>query len=165
MRITPPAPGATRLRRGLAGGPATVLLAAVLTACGDDTAASDATAPTEPASASPSESASPSPSRSATPSSSPSDPESEPAGPTLEVRVTGDSVTPVAEQVDLAVGERLTITVRSDRAGELHVHSDPEHSFDFMSGTEKFHLTLDTPGSVDIEEHVSDALVARVLVR
>jgi len=79
--------------------------------------------------------------------------------------VAGDKVTPVAEQIDLAVGEPLTLTVTSDRAGELHVHSDPEHEFEFSSGTQKYKITLQTPGSVDIEEHESDALVARVLVR
>jgi hypothetical protein len=87
------------------------------------------------------------------------------AGQTLAVDVTGDTVTPVAQELDLGVGETLRITVTSDRAGELHVHSDPEHAFAFTSGTSTFELTLDTPGSVDIEEHVSDALVARVLVR
>ena len=118
-------------------------------------------------------STSPRPSPSASPSVPPSEPPSEPASPdpsqpaaeTLEVEVSGDQVRPVAAQVDLAVGEPLRITVRSDRSGELHVHADPERSFSFGSGTHRFRLVLATPGSVDIEEHGADALVARVLVR
>jgi hypothetical protein len=163
----------TPRRNTLGRAAAALLLTATLTACGDDAETPDASAtasesqesftpsPSESPSKTPSESPSESPSK--TPSESES--ESEPAGPTLEVEVEGDDVTPVAQEVDLAVGERLTITVRSDRAGELHVHSDPEHAFEFQSGTETFRLTLDTPGSVDIEEHESEALVARVLVR
>src|ERR671921_229522 len=77
-------------------------------------------------------------------------------GADVAVRRVGNAV---------AVGQRLTITVQSNRAGELHVHSDPEHTFEFGAGTETFRLTVDTPGSVDIEEHESDALVARLLVR
>ena len=148
---------------------AVLLLATSLTACAEDSEAPAASEPTSQSvesetpstSKSPSESESPSESPSKSPSKSPS----EDAGPTLEVEVEGDEVKPVAEQIDLAVGQRLTITVQADRAGELHVHSDPEHTFEFGPGTEKFQLTVDTPGSVDIEEHESDALVARLLVR
>jgi hypothetical protein len=152
-------PGRSPRRRAL--GAAVLLLAATLTACGDDTEAPGASEPESPSV----ESDSPSESASESPSESPSPSESQQAGPTLEVEVEGDAVKPVAEQVDLAVGERLTINVKADRAGELHVHSDPEHTFEFGPGAKTFRLTLDTPGSVDIEEHESDSLVARVLVR
>jgi cytoskeletal protein RodZ len=150
--------------RALGSATAALVLTVALAGCGDDSETPDA-------SASASESSSPSPSKSSSdsssesPSESPSGSESEDAGPALEVEVEGDEVKPVAEQVDLAVGERLTITVTADRAGELHVHSDPEHSFAFGPGTKTFRLTIATPGSVDIEEHESEALVARVLVR
>jgi type IV secretory pathway VirB10-like protein len=148
---------------------AVLLLATSLTACGEDSEAPAASEPTsqsvESETSSPSKSPSESESPSEPPSKSPSKSPSEDAGPTLEVEVEGDEVKPVAEQIDLAVGQRLTITVQSNRAGELHVHSDPEHTFEFGAGTETFRLTVDTPGSVDIEEHESDALVARLLVR
>ncbi len=166
-------PPRRRLHRALGGAIAAVVLTTALTACGDDdtespdasSTASESSASSESQSESPSESPSPSPSTSDTPSPSPSESRSEPAGPTLEVEVEGDEVEPVAARVDLGVGERLTITVEADRAGELHVHSDPERTFTFGPGTERFRLTLDTPGSVDVEEHVADALVARILVR
>src|SRR5919112_1729484 len=144
---------------------AVLLLATSLTACGEDSEAPAASEPTSQSVESETPSPSKSPSESEPPSKSPSNSPSEDAGPTLEVEVEGDEVKPVTEQIDVAVGQRLTITVQSNRAGELHVHSDPEHAFDFKAGTEKFQLTIDTPGSVDIEEHESDALVARLLVR
>ena len=74
-------------------------------------------------------------------------------------------MTPVAEQIDLEAGDSLLVRVRSDRAGELHVHSDPEQYVEFGSGSGEHELTLENPGAVDIEEHDSGALGARVLVR
>jgi hypothetical protein len=159
------------LRRTVAGAAATLLFAATLSACGGDPESPNASEPSsqsaEPQSPGESPGKSPSGSRSdeASKSAKPSSSPSEDAGPTLEVEVEGDEVKPVAEQLDLAVGERLTIRVQSNRDGELHVHSDPEHTFAFGPGTKTFRLSVDTPGSVDIEEHESDALVARLLVR
>jgi len=154
MRFLPAARARSSLRRGLGAVAAAVLLTATVTACGEDAETPGAT-DSPSASGAASESPSSEPSGSSTPMS----PE------TLEVEVRGDEVTPLAEEVDLAAGDTLVLVVDADRAGELHVHSDPEQSFEFTSGTEEFELTLDTPGSVDIEEHESDALVARVLVR
>lgn len=83
----------------------------------------------------------------------------------IDVTIEGDKVTPVAQAVQLEVGQTLQINVTSDRSGELHVHSSPEQEFEFEAGTSQFQVTLDKPGSVDIEEHVSDALIVRVLVQ
>ncbi len=88
-----------------------------------------------------------------------------PAGPTVQVTIKGDSVQPVGKQVDLGVGDTLTVDVDSDRAGEMHVHSTPEQTFDFKAGRSTFEITLDKPGTVDVEEHVSDTLLIRALVR
>lgn len=83
----------------------------------------------------------------------------------IEVDIEGDRVTPVAQAVQLEVGQTLEIDVTSDRSGELHVHSSPEQEFEFDEGSSEFQVTLDKPGSVDVEEHVSDELVVRVLVQ
>ena len=152
-------------RRSIGGAAAGLLLAATVTACGDDPETPGATEPESQSVESESPSPSPSEDRSQSPSPSPSKTKSEDSGPGLEVEVEGDEVKPVAEQVDLAVGERLTITVESDRAGELHVHSSPEQFADFEAGASELDFTFDKPGSVDIEEHESGALIVRVLVQ
>ena len=133
-------------------------LALTLAGCGDDE--SSAAPPSEsPSSAS--SSASPS---SAAPST-PSSPEASTVGPTLDVEISGDKVSPTGEQVDATTGDVLLITVTSDRPGELHVHSSPEKELEFDQGTTELEVELEQPGQVDIEEHESDALVARVLVK
>ena len=84
---------------------------------------------------------------------------------TVDVTIVGDEVTPVAQSVELGVGETLLLDINSDRAGELHVHSSPEQFADFQPGSSELDLTFDKPGSVDVEEHGSSALIVRVLVR
>ena len=152
-------------RAGTLGGmrllPALAALALV-GACSSDPDPEPETAPdptpTASASSSPAE---PSPSEA---SSSPSEP-AEPAGPTLAVTVEGEQVTPNAEELTATVGEPITITFTADRAGELHVHAKPEQYVEFTEGTTTAELVIDVPGSVEIEEHETGAVVAQVEVR
>ena len=44
------------------------------------------------------------------------------AGRTLDITVAGRTVTPTPAQVDLPVGQSLTLVVTSDHADELHAH-------------------------------------------
>ena len=135
-----------------------LVLAVVLAGCADDaeerqgTAGSDSSAG-DTASSRPTE------------RSRPSSPSSAPVtGPVLDVTVAGDEVSPTARTVTLDVGDVLTVDVTADRAGELHVHASPEQYVDFEQGRSRHTITLDKPGQVDIEEHDSGALVARLLV-
>ena len=117
------------------------------------------------------------PTPSETASETPSDTASEPAGEsesaspdeeaarTVDVTIQGDDASPMAQQVELAVGEELVLDVTSDRAGELHVHSNPEQEPAFEEGRTRVVLTFDKPGQVDVEEHESGALILRVLVK
>lgn len=86
-------------------------------------------------------------------------------GVVLEVTVSGGEISPMAQAVEIGVGEPLVLRIDSDRSGELHVHSTPEQMVEFASGTSRHELTFDQPGSVDVEEHESGALVARVLAQ
>lgn len=88
-----------------------------------------------------------------------------PAGATLAVQIDGDEVTPSGKAITMSVGDVLTIQVTSDRAGEFHVHSSPEQYVGFKAGETRRDLAIDKPGQVDIEEHDTGALVARLLVR
>ncbi|ANH40499.1 hypothetical protein I601_4104 [Nocardioides dokdonensis FR1436] len=148
------------------------LIAAVLTtvlalsACsgGDDESTADAPEVTAKASddsgsGSPEESPSTSPPQSALPT------EEAPAGPTIEVRIEGDKVAPNAEELSLAVNETLVWNITSDRAGELHVHSKPEQFVEFGEGETRAEMTVETPGSVEVEDHETSAVVAILEVR
>jgi hypothetical protein len=83
----------------------------------------------------------------------------------VAVTVKGDRVTPTAEPITISVGQTVELDVTSDRDGELHVHSSPEHELAFKPGRSTFRFRLDQPGSVIVEEHVSDSLVLKILVR
>lgn len=133
--------------------------ALALAGCGSDTADSSDTAD---GSASPTPTtASPTPSETATASPKPT----QPAGPVVAITIEGDSATPIAEQVELKVGEKLTLSVTADRAGELHIHSTPEQMLEFAAGTNDYQVSFDKPGTVDIEEHDTAVLLVRALVR
>jgi hypothetical protein len=130
----------------------------VLAGCGDDEPEAEATpTPTEAVEESPSETPSETP--------SPSESAAEEPGVAVDVTIAGDDVSPMAQAVEVGVGEPLVLSVDSDRAGELHVHSNPEQTFALSAGREEIEITFDKPGQVDIEEHESGALLLRVLVR
>ncbi|MBE7324267.1 hypothetical protein IEQ44_06350 [Nocardioides sp. Y6] len=102
-------------------------------------------------------------------SSSPQPAESEepeaPIAPTVEVRVVGEQVAPNAAAIALGVGETLVFDISSDRAGELHVHSKPEQYVKFAAGATRAEITVHTPGTVEVEEHETSAVVAVLEVR
>ncbi len=83
----------------------------------------------------------------------------------LDVSIKGDTITPTNRRINVTEGKPLTITITSDRSGELHVHSSPEHEIAFDKGTTTKKLTFETPGVIEVEEHVSDTLVAQLEVR
>jgi hypothetical protein len=84
--------------------------------------------------------------------------------PVLRVTISGDDVGPNAETIEVPAGEPLTIWISSDRPGQLHVHSKPEQFVDFAEGASTHELVVETPGTVEIEEHDTSAVVAQVRV-
>jgi plastocyanin len=82
----------------------------------------------------------------------------------VDVTVDGDTISPTNEQLEIAVGDTVTLHVTADRSGELHVHSSPEQELEFEKGETDLPITLDKPGAVDVEEHASETLVLRILV-
>jgi hypothetical protein len=135
---------------------AALALSLVLAGCGEDTDAPQATPTQETTDTS----AAPQPSQRSSPTR-----EAERSGLTLEITVSGDEVTPVGKAIEMSTDDPLTVVVTSDRAGELHVHSSPEQYVEFGQGRTRQQLAIDKPGQVDIEEHDSGAVVARLLVR
>ncbi len=96
------------------------------------------------------------------------DPAPAPAGGTatddrIEITFEGEAV-PQVQRVPVDVGEKVEIVIKSDQAGELHVHADPEQELDYEAGTTTLTLTIDQPGVVDIERHEPEALVLQLEV-
>lgn len=91
--------------------------------------------------------------------------ESTDPGPLLTVTIDGEEVSPNAEEIELSTGEKLHVEIDSDRAGELHVHSTPEQSVEYAEGTSNSEIVVNTPGTVEVEDHDTGAVVALIEVR
>lgn len=84
----------------------------------------------------------------------------------LDVTIIDGEVRPRGARIELKVGQPLTLSVHSDSADELHVHTDPEQIFAVKANTyQRFTLAVDEPGKVAIEVHHLDAVIAEALVR
>ncbi len=86
----------------------------------------------------------------------------------LVVRVTikGGNVTPTNEQLQAEVGQPIIFRVDSDVADELHVHSNPEHSFKIEARPgQMFQFTVAVPGKVDVELDQLNKTIATISVR
>ncbi len=154
-----------RRRPPALGGVAAALALALLAGCGGS-GGSEASEPTESPSASPSATdetsgATEAPEAPASPSPTASE---EAAGLQVELDLTGGG-TPEAQSVEVAAGEPVTLVIRADAAGELHVHSTPEQDVDYGPGRTEQELVLDRPGVVDVESHDLGVVLARLEVR
>jgi hypothetical protein len=71
---------------------------------------------------------------------------------------------PNGDRVEAHVGEPVTLHITSDRAGELHVHSEPEQHIEYDAGETTAQVTIDRPGVVDVEDHNADVVVVQLQV-
>ena len=84
----------------------------------------------------------------------------------MNLSIDGGTVEPTNQRLDASVGQSISMSITSDVADELHVHSVPEHTFEIEPGKDQlFAFTVDVPGQVDIELHHSDRTVATLVVR
>ena len=84
----------------------------------------------------------------------------------VDIAIKDGKVTPQGDRVDVKVGQKVTLRISSDAAEEIHVHSDPEHTYEVKPGDaieESF--TIDTPGQVAVEAHELDATIVQLVVR
>jgi hypothetical protein len=85
---------------------------------------------------------------------------------TIDVTIEGGQVTPVNEQLQAGLKQPIVIRVNSDAADELHVHSNPEHTFQVKAKPgQSFQFTVDVPGKVDVELHNLKKTVASISVQ
>ena len=84
----------------------------------------------------------------------------------IDVKFTGDSVTPNGERVEVATGQDVELHVTADAPGEIHVHSDPEQELEYQKGETTVTIHgVDTPGTVDVESHSLDKVIVQLEVR
>ncbi|MEP6648746.1 MAG: hypothetical protein ABJA74_02380 [Lapillicoccus sp.] len=87
------------------------------------------------------------------------------AGRTIQVTVTGRTVTPPPAQVDLPVGQTLTLVVNSDHDDELHAHGF-EVETELKAGVPAtIALTGKAPGVYEVELHHPALTLLTVAVR
>ncbi|GLP73095.1 hypothetical protein TUM20983_02050 [Mycobacterium antarcticum] len=84
----------------------------------------------------------------------------------VDVTIARGEVTPTNEQLQAKVGDPIVVRVNSDVADQLHVHSNPEHTFDIepKSG-QSFQFSVTVPGKVDVELHQLNRTVASIAVQ
>jgi plastocyanin len=91
--------------------------------------------------------------------------ESSAAGPTIEIGQEGGQITPLGDTVEAEVGQENGLVVDSGAADELHLHSDPEQSFDVKAkDDQEFRFTIDAPGTYDLESHELGVVVVKLQV-
>ena len=96
---------------------------------------------------------------------SPTPANANPSGTVVRVNLTADSVTPSGTQVEAGVGKPVTFVITATKAGEIHVHSTPEHMIVYEPGTSAATMTFKTPGVIDVESHTLDKLIVQLEVR
>jgi hypothetical protein len=84
---------------------------------------------------------------------------------TIQVTFKGDTVTPSGERVKVHTGQPVELDVTADKAGEIHVHSNPEQELAYDAGTSTVEIApIDQPGVVDVESHTLDAVIVQLEV-
>ncbi|QLQ11212.1 MAG: hypothetical protein HZY75_13525 [Nocardioidaceae bacterium] len=94
------------------------------------------------------------------PGNTPSD---TPGGVVIDATIRGENLEPNGDRVKAKVGEPITINVDSDREGEFHAHT-PEQELAYGEGTTTLTLTIDTPGIVEVEDHVAGKVLVSIEV-
>ena len=62
-------------------------------------------------------------------------------------------------------GKPITLHIKADQPGELHIHSSPEQEIEYDAGTSDKKLTIDRPGIVEVESHNLEQLIVVLEVR
>ena len=63
-------------------------------------------------------------------------------------------------------GQPIELKVTADKAGEIHVHSDPEQELAYDKGTSTVEIKpIDQPGIVEVESHVLEKTIVQLEVR
>jgi plastocyanin len=88
----------------------------------------------------------------------------DPGPVTIKVEFKDGTVTPNGDTVEVATGQEVTFEVSADEAGEMHVHSSPDQELAYDAGDSTHTITIDTPGTVDVESHDLDQVIVQLHV-
>ena len=85
---------------------------------------------------------------------------------TINVTISGDSVKPNGDRVEVKVNQPIELVVKADAEGEIHVHSTPEHELEYGVGTTTLPaFKLDKPGIVVVESHALEKTIVQLEVK
>lgn len=85
----------------------------------------------------------------------------------IEIELDDAGSTPQGERVEVATGQLVELEVTNDSSQdeEIHVHSDPEHTFDVAAGSsDTFTFSIDRPGQVEVEAHELGVTIVQLVV-
>ncbi|WP_370647124.1 hypothetical protein [Mycobacterium sp. IDR2000157661] len=95
-----------------------------------------------------------------------SDAQAPPERTTIDISIANGEVTPQNKQVQAELNQPIVLKVTSDTEDELHVHSNPEHTFAVKPGPpQTFQFSVNVPGRVDVELHDTGQTVATIAVQ
>ncbi|MFP5283145.1 MAG: hypothetical protein ACLGIF_06820 [Actinomycetes bacterium] len=145
--------------------------AALLTACTTPTTPTGPATPSDaappPTASSPTGAPSPTSTRSPAPSTVSPTPIEAPRGVVLEITIADGQVAPNGEKVEVARGQRVTLSVTSDIDDALHVHTAGDgYTLPVRAGktTEGAFVAADR-GSFEVESHELEKIIVIVNVR
>lgn len=86
-------------------------------------------------------------------------------GLTIEVTFVDGKVYPRKEFIDATVGVPINLHVISDVDEKIHVHADPQQTFDVAAGDDKtFTFTIDRVSDATVEAHNLNVTIAQLVV-
>jgi hypothetical protein len=83
----------------------------------------------------------------------------------VKITVENGDITPKGDRIKVGAGQPIDLVVTADRAGSLHMHSDPEQEFAYDKGTKTFPITIDRPGVIEVESHDPPQIIVQLEVR
>lgn len=83
---------------------------------------------------------------------------------TISIEFRDGTVTPNGDTVEVGAGQPVELRISADEAGEIHVHSSPEQELAYEAGDSTQTITIDNPGTVDVESHDLDQVIVQLHV-
>ena len=74
---------------------------------------------------------------------------------TIDIAITGETVSPSGEKIDAMVGQKVVLNVTSDTADEIHAHTGGDgYELEVPAGTPTMgSFVISEPGSFEVESH------------